>query len=148
MHLAQLNIAKAKASLEDPLMKEFMDNLDPINAIADASLGFIWRLQDEEGDATSIQAFDDPNMILNMSVWESIEALKDFLFKTHHLGFLKRKEEWFEKLSEANHVLWWIPIGHEPSVEEAKERLLHLQTNGESAFAFTFRSNFNYSDLA
>ena len=147
MHLAQLNIAKAKASLDDPLMKEFMDNLDPINAIADASQGFIWRLQDEEGDATSIQAFDDPNMIVNMSVWESIEALKDFLFKTHHLEFLKRKEEWFEKLSEANHVMWWIPIEHEPSVEEAKERLLYLKVNGESPYSFTFRSNFNYADL-
>ena len=140
MHLAQLNIAKAKAPLDDPLMQEFMDNLDPINAIAESSSGFIWRLKDESGDATSIQVFDDPSLIVNMSVWESIESLKDFMFKTHHLDFLKRKNEWFEKIAEANHVLWWVPAGHEPNVIEAKERLLHLREQGESDHAFTFRS--------
>ena len=140
MHLAQLNIAKAKASLDDPLMQEFMDNLDPINAIAEASSGFIWRLKDESGDATSIQVFDDPSLIVNMSVWESIDSLKDFMFKTHHLNFLKRKNEWFEKINKANHVLWWVPMGHEPNVIEAKERLLYLREQGESDHAFTFRT--------
>lgn len=136
MHLAQLNIAKAKAPLEDPLMQEFMDNLDPINAIADAS-----------GDATGINAFDDLQLIINMSVWESVEALKDFMFKTHHVNFLKRKQEWFEKLSVANHVLWWVALGYEPTLEEAKERLMHLREHGESAYAFSFRSKFEANDL-
>lgn len=140
MHLAQLNIAKAKATLDDPLMQEFMDNLDPVNAIAEASPGFIWRLKDENGDATSIQVFDNPRLIVNMSVWESIDSLKDFMFKTHHLNFLKRKNEWFEKINEANHVLWWVAVGHVPTVVEAKERLLYLREQGESDHAFTFRT--------
>lgn len=140
MHLAQLNIAKAKATLDDPLMQECMDNLDPVNAIAEASPGFIWRLKDENGDATSIQVFDNPRLIVNMSVWESIDSLKDFMFKTHHLNFLKRKNEWFEKINEANHVLWWVAVGHVPTVVEAKERLLYLREQGESDHAFTFRT--------
>lgn len=139
MQLAQLNIARTKAAMDDPLMKDFSDNLDPINTIAESSEGFIWRLQDESGDATSIQAFDDPALIVNMSVWESVEALKGFIFKTHHIDFLKRKSEWFDKLDEANYVLWWIPEGHEPSVEEAKVRLMYLREHGESSYAFSFK---------
>jgi hypothetical protein len=139
MHIAQLNIARARQELDQPLMKEFVDNLEPINGIADASPGFVWRLQDESGDATSIQLFDDPLVIVNMSVWESIDALKNFLFKTHHLDFLKRREEWFEKLDESSHVLWRIEPGHIPGLEEARLRLEHLRTNGESGHAFSFR---------
>lgn len=139
MQLAQINIARTKAAMDEPLMKEFVDNLVPINAIAEASPGFVWRLQDESGDATSIQAFDDPSLIVNLSVWESVESLKSFLFKTHHIDFLKRKSEWFEKLDEANYVLWWVPEGHQPSVAEAKERLLYFREHGESDFAFSFK---------
>jgi hypothetical protein len=136
MHLAQLNIAKARAPLDDPRMAEFVENLEPVNTLADNSPGFIWRLQDDSGDATSINAFDDPAIIVNMSVWDSVESLKQFLFKTHHLLFLKRKTEWFEKLPVASHVLWWIDAGHTPSLDEAKARLLYLRENGESAYAF------------
>lgn len=139
MHIAQLNIARARQELDQPLMKEFVDNLEPINGIADASPGFVWRLQDESGDATSIQLFDDPLVIVNMSVWESIGALKNFLFKTHHLEFLKRREEWFEKLDVSSHVLWRIEPGHIPGLEEARSRLEQLRTNGESGHAFSFR---------
>ena len=139
MQLAQLNIARTKAAMDEPLMKEFVDNLEPINAIAESSQGFVWRLQDESGDATSIQAFEDPSLIVNISVWESVESLKAFIFKTHHIGFLKRKSEWFDKLDDANYVLWWVPQGHRPSVEEAKERLMHLREQGESAYAFSFK---------
>ncbi|QFU25372.1 DUF3291 domain-containing protein [Shewanella eurypsychrophilus] len=139
MQLAQLNIARTKAAMDEPLMKEFVDNLEPINAIAESSQGFVWRLQDESGDATSIQAFEDPSLIVNISVWESVESLKAFIFKTHHIDFLKRKSEWFDKLDDANYVLWWVPEGHQPSVEEAKERLMHLRDQGESAYAFSFK---------
>jgi len=147
MHLAQLNIAKAKVSLEEPLMKDFVDNLDPVNTTAEKSEGFIWRLQDESGDATSIHLFDDPLIITNMSVWADTESLKKFMFMTHHLEFLQRKEEWFDKLSSANQVLWWVPKGHIPSLEEGKSRLLHLEQHGESSYAFTFRSKFTPHDL-
>ena len=139
MQLAQLNIARTKAAMDEPLMKEFVDNLAPINAIAESSQGFVWRLQDESGDATSIQAFDDPSLIVNMSVWESVEALKGFIFKTHHIDFLKRKSEWFDRLEQANYVLWWVPEGYRPDVEEGKERLMHLRKHGESAYAFSFK---------
>ena len=140
MHIAQLNIAKCRASLDDPLMQEFVDNLDPINAIADASPGFVWRLQDEGGDATSFQLFDDPLIISNLSVWESIDALKAFMFKTHHLKFLQRRGEWFEKLDQPSHVLWRIEPGHIPTLEEARAQLESLRANGESEYAFSIRA--------
>lgn len=147
MHLAQLNVAKAKYDMEAEQMKPFVDNLDPVNELAEASEGFIWRLQDESGDATSIQAYDDPRMIVNMSVWASVSNLKDFMFRTHHIDFLKRKKEWFEPLSEDSYVLWWIPKGTTPTVEEAIDRLQHLKENGDSPYAFTFKSNFTADEL-
>ncbi len=147
MHLAQLNIATAKYDLEALEMKEFMDNLDPINAIAESSSGFVWRLQDENGDATAIQAFEDPRTIVNMSVWQSIDSLKDFMFRTHHKSFLTRKKEWFEKATEDTYVLWWIPEGTIPTIKEAIEKLNDLRENGDSPQAFTFKSNFTPSDL-
>ena len=139
-NLAQINIAKAKTDLDSVLMREFVGNLEPVNALADNSPGFVWRLQDDSGDATSIQLFDDPLIIINMSVWQDIQSLKDFMFKTHHLEFLQRKDEWFNKLAEANHAMWFVQPGHIPSVEEGKQRLFHLRENGESEYAFTFRS--------
>ena len=146
MHLAQYNIARAKAAPDSPVMQEFVDNLELINGVAEASPGFIWRLQDESGDATSFQVFDDPLLLSNMSVWESPKALKDFLFKTGHLDFLKRRELWFEKLTEVSHVMWWVPEGHLPTLEEAKERLLHLGEHGDTPFAFGFRNIFPASE--
>ena len=140
MQLAQLNIARAKAPLDSPAMKEFMDNLEPVNNIAENSPGYVWRLQDDSGDATSIHVFDDPLIIVNMSVWESVEALKDFMFKTHHLEFLQRKGEWFVKMEEASHVLWWIESGAIPTEQEAKERLFHLREHGDSVYGFSFRN--------
>ncbi len=147
MHLAELNIARGKADMDDPIMKEFNDNLDPINAIADASPGFIWRLQDEAGDATAIQVFDDPLIIVNLSVWQDMASLRHFMFKTHHLEFLKRKHEWFEASEEATYVLWWVPEGHLPTTDEAKDKLNHLRTHGETPQAFSFRSRFTPADL-
>lgn len=142
MILAQLNIAQAKYDLEAPEIKDFVDNIDQVNALAESSDGFIWRLKDESGDATQIQAFSDPRIIVNMSVWRSVEALKDFMFKTHHRDFMRRKQEWFEQMPTASYVLWWIPEGTIPTIEEAKAKLALLREQGETAAAFSFKKHF------
>ncbi len=142
MQLAQLNIAKAKYPLDAPEIAEFVENLDPINALAEASAGFIWRLKDDSGNATNISAMADPDMLVNMSVWEDIDSLKEFMYRTHHKEFLRRKKEWFHRLTEDTYVLWWVPVGHTPTVAEAMERLLYLRQHGETPYAFTFRNSF------
>ncbi|WP_172379524.1 DUF3291 domain-containing protein [Vibrio sp. Vb339] len=146
MKLAQLNIALAKYPLDAPEIKEFVDNLELVNGIAESSEGFVWRLKDESGDATNIQAFDDPNMIVNMSVWDSVDSLKNFMFRTHHRDFMRRKGDWFHRLPEDTYVLWWIEEDHIPTLEEAIERLKHLRENGDSPHAFTFKTNFTASE--
>ena len=143
MQLAQVNIAQAKYSLDAPEMKEFIDNLAPINAIADASAGFVWRLVGEDNNATDIQAFGDPNIIVNMSVWSSMETLKDFMFKTHHRNFLRSKQDWFHNIKEANYALWWIEDGTIPSIDDAIVRLEHLRSYGDSPYAFSFKAPFS-----
>ncbi|MDO6766097.1 DUF3291 domain-containing protein [Agarivorans sp. 1_MG-2023] len=140
MHLAQLNIATAKDELDSPRLKEFVDNLEPINALAEASEGFIWRLKDETGNATEIQAFSNPRIIVNMSVWQSVASLQAFMFKTHHVDFMRRRSEWFDKSPLATYVLWWVEPGHRPTIEEALARLEHLREHGESEHAFSFKS--------
>jgi heme-degrading monooxygenase HmoA len=147
MHLAQLNIAKAKYSLDAPEIKEFVDNLEPVNNLAESSEGFIWRLKDEHGDATNIHAFSDPDVIVNMSVWDSTDALKNFMFRTHHRNFLRRKKEWFHTIPEDSYVLWWVPKGHVPTIEEAIDKLDFLRSNGDTPYAFTFKSNFTASEF-
>lgn len=141
-HLAQINIAKALDSMESEVMKGFVDRLDEINSLADKSPGFIWRLQTEEGDATSIQAFDDPSLIVNMSVWEDIETLKKFVYKSMHVELIQDRDAWFNKTKDVHQVLWWVPVGHIPSVNEGKEKLEILQLNGPSKEAFTFSRPF------
>ena len=149
MQLAQVNIAKLKYPIDSHELKDFVDNLDPINALAEENPGFIWRLKDEVTDnATSFTAFDDPSTIVNMSVWKSADDLKNFMFRTHHKDFLKRKKEWFEPMSEANYVLWWIHPGEIPSLEEGIARLVHLREEGESPYAFSFKSNFTAEEAA
>ncbi|MEZ9386751.1 DUF3291 domain-containing protein [Vibrio lentus] len=142
MKLAQLNIALAKYPLDAPEIKDFVDNLDLVNGIAESSEGFVWRLKDESGDATNIKAFDDPNMIVNMSVWDSVDSLKNFMFRTHHRDFMRRKNEWFHRLAEDTYVLWWVEDDHIPSLDEAIERLDHLREVGDTPYAFTFKTNF------
>lgn len=137
--LAQLNIATALAAMDSDIMKDFVDNLEHINGIGEASPGFVWRLKDESGDATAIQVYDDPNKIVNLTVWQDPDSLKQFLFKIEHAQFLKRKKEWFKPVKEATYVLWWIPHGHIPDVLEAKDKLEYLIANGESADAFSFK---------
>ncbi|CAK1705881.1 MULTISPECIES: DUF3291 domain-containing protein [Vibrio] len=146
MKLAQLNIALAKYPLDAPEIKEFVDNLELVNGIAESSEGFVWRLKDESGDATNIQAFDDPNMIVNMSVWDSVDSLKNFMFRTHHRDFMRRKGDWFHRLPEDTYVLWWIEEDRIPTLEEAIERLEHLREIGDTPYAFTFKTNFTESE--
>lgn len=141
-HLAQLNIARTRAPLDDPIMAEFVDALDRINALAEASPGFIWRLQSENGNATQMRAFEDDDILINMSVWESLKALKAYVYRSDHAEFLRRRKEWFERLDSPPVVLWWIEEGHIPSILEAKHRLAALSTDGPSARAFTFSNTF------
>ena len=142
-HLAQLNIGRMVAPTNAPEVAEFMSALDPINALAEAAPGFVWRLQTEAGNATDIHAFDDdPLLLLNMSVWVSIESLRAFTYTSAHTDVLRRRREWFERLAEAHLVLWWIPAGHVPTIAEALERLERLRRDGPSPAAFTFRAPF------
>lgn len=123
-------------------MAGFVAQLDEINALADASPGFVWRLQDEAGDATSIRAFDDPRMLVNLSLWESVEALREFVYKTAHKGVMLDRKRWFESMDGPHMVLWWIPAGELPGVDQAKRKLATLATNGPTAQAFTFAKPF------
>lgn len=141
-HLAQINIARMRAPLDDPLMAEFSAALAEVNALAEASPGFVWRLKDASGDATSIQAFADPRILVNMSVWTGIETLQNYAYRSLHGRFFARRQNWFEKSTEAHLALWWIPAGQIPTVAQAKERLVTLGQKGPSTEAFTFRETF------
>ena len=141
--LAQLNIARMKFPLDGPEMRDFVTALDPVNASAEASTGLVWRLQDDEGDATAIRIFDDDRWLVNMSVWESLDDLKRFITLPGHLAIMRRRGEWFEKLEEATTVLWWAPGGHLPDLQEAVERLAHLREHGPHSFAFCFAEPFD-----
>ena len=141
-HLAQCNIGRLRAPIDTPLLAGFVAALAPINALADRAAGFVWRLQTEDGDATAIRPFDDDLLAVNMSVWESVEALAAFTYGSAHRDVMRRRREWFERLAEAYLVLWWIPAGTVPTVEEAKRRLELLRRRGPSPDAFTFRTPF------
>jgi hypothetical protein len=141
--LAQVNIALPREPLDSELMQEFVAALDPVNATADSSPGFVWRLSTEDGNATAIRAFGDDRLIVNMSVWESLDALRTFVYRSAgHIGVLRRRREWFAALGEAHVVLWWVPAGHIPSVAEAEARLESLRISGPSPRAFTFKVSF------
>jgi len=140
--LAQLNIGIIRGSMDSPLMAEFAANLDRINALAESSPGFVWRLQTPEGNATTIRPFENENMLINMSVWQDADSLRKFVYRSAHADILSRRREWFEKISEAILVLWWVPRGHRPSVEEAIARLELLRRKGPHPEAFTFRETY------
>jgi hypothetical protein len=140
--LAQLNIGRIRAPLDSPQLSQFVAALEPINALADKSSGFVWRLQTEEGDATSIRAFDDDMLLVNMSVWESIDALSAFVYQSDHRAMMLRRREWFERPADAFVVLWWVPADHTPTVDEAKQRLELLRQHGPCPEAFTFATPF------
>ncbi len=139
--LAQLNIALMKEPLESPAMAGFVDNLERINALADRSPGFVWRLQSDDGDATSVRPLGELTLV-NLSVWRDLESLNQFVYRSGHAEIMRRRKEWFERMGEAFVVLWWVPLGHRPTVEEAVARLELLRTAGASPAAFTFRTAF------
>jgi len=140
--LAQVNIGVLRAPRDSPLIADFVANLEPINALADASPGFVWRLQGEGGDATSFRAFDSDTILINMSTWESLEALQAFVYRTAHTGVMRRRREWFEPMADLYMALWWVRAGHRPEIAEAEEKLQLLQRVGPSPDAFTFRQPF------
>ncbi len=141
-HLAQINIARFRLAADDPHIEAFVSQLDAVNALADDSPGFIWRLQGEEGNAMTIQAFEDTSLLVNMSVWQSAEALFDYTYKTAHTKIMARRKEWFGRLEDASMALWWIPAGHIPSPEEGRARLEIIAKNGPSPESFTFKKQF------
>ncbi len=146
-HLAQLNIARMLAPIDSPVMAGFVARLNDINALADKTPGFVWRLIGDGNDATSLRPFDDDMMIVNMSVWESLEALHEYTYYSGHVEVFRQRTDWFEKMTDAHMVLWWIPAGHIPTVQEAKDRLLHLNAHGATPHAFTFKQSFLPEDV-
>jgi hypothetical protein len=142
-HLAQYNIARLIAPLDDPRLADFMAALEPINRLADESPSFVWRHQTGDGNSTSVRVRGDPMILINFSVWESVEALFQYAYHSAHVEIYRRRREFFEHMDVPYAALWWIPAGHVPSVDEAEERLDHLRTNGPTAHAFTFKKRFH-----
>ena len=141
-HLAQVNVATIVAPLDSPAMADFVAALDRINALAEASAGFVWRLKGDGGNATDLRTSEGPDVIVNMSVWASVEALFEFVYRSMHTKVMVRRREWFKKPEQAYQVLWWVPAGHEPTVEEALARLDHLRRHGPTPHAFTFKEHY------
>ena len=139
MHLAQINVGRLLHPIDDSRIAGFVDNLDRVNALAEQSPGFVWRLKDESGNATNISAYEDPSIIVNMSVWESPEALYDFAYKTVHRSFVQRRKEWFQLFGAQYLALWWIEEDHLPDIGEGQRRFAHLERFGPTAWSFNFR---------
>lgn len=140
--LAQINVGTIKYAPEDPRMAGFMDRLDEINALAEQSPGFVWRLQSDSGNATDIDVGGEPGFLVNMSVWESVESLFEYVYKSMHREVMVQRRNWFERPDNLYQVLWWVPAGHEPTPEEGLERLALLQESGPGEKAFTFKQPF------
>ena len=137
-HVAQVNIARMLAPLDDPLLAGFVARLEDINALADSSPGFVWRLASAAGDATALRPYDDDRVLFNLSVWESPEQLRDFVYRSVHVEVMRQRKSWFERFEGMYYALWWVAAGHIPSIEEAKERLDYLRVHGASGHAFSF----------
>ena len=142
-HLAQINVGRTLAPLDDPQLAGFVERLDDINALADRSPGFVWRLQSESGNATDIQVSADPNFIVNMSVWEDLDSLFAYVYRSDHLQVMAQRRQWFEKPSGAFMALWWLPAGTLPEVSEGLERIALLERSGATPEAFTFKQPFD-----
>ncbi len=146
--VAQVNVARAFAPMDSPRLADFVAGLDPVNAVADSAPGFVWRLQTEEGNATSLRMFSDDEegsdggILVNMSVWESVADLAAFVYGPAHRAVLRRRREWFEQLREVYAALWWIPRGHIPTTAEAEDRIRHLRAHGPTPHAFSMRVHF------
>ena len=141
-HLAQVNIGRVKAPPDDPRMAGFMNRLDEINALADRSPGFVWRLQTSEGNATYFRPYEDDRILMNMSVWETVESLKTYVYRSVHAELLRQRQEWFEIFASTYLALWWVPKGHLPSIDEATKRIAYLDAHGPTQFAFNFKAVF------
>jgi hypothetical protein len=142
LHIAQVNIGRVLAELDDPSMNGFVSRLDDLNALADGSPGFVWRLQTDAGNATYLRPYDDDRILVNMSVWETIEDLHNYVYRTVHAELLRGRGQWFEKFAGTYLALWWVPAGHRPGMDEAKKRLARLEAEGPTPFAFTFQRRF------
>jgi heme-degrading monooxygenase HmoA len=141
-HLAQVNVGRFIKPVGDPANADFMNALDQVNALAESSPGFVWRLKGEGNNATDIRPYEDPHMAINMSVWESVDALAAFVYRNmDHRGVMRRRREWFEE-RQVYMALWWAPVGHIPTIEEAKGKLALLEQLGPTAEAFTFKQPF------
>ncbi len=144
-HLAQVNIAKRLAPMDDPIMQDFVNNLDRINAIADVAEGFIWRMQDEDKELGA-KVFQDDNLLINMSVWENLDTLFNYTYKSGHIEVFKRKKEWFSKMKMMHMAFWYVPESYEPTFEDAKDRLDYLNKHGDTPYAFSFKNKFTAED--
>lgn len=141
--IAEINIARMKGvDINDSIMKEFVENLNNVNDIAEKSEGFVWRLKDENNNATGLNPYNDEQVIINVSVWESIEALENFMYKTFHSEFLKRRKEWFQAYGKAHTAVWWIPFKQFPTLQEAVDKLDYLQKNGPSEYVFDLKNKY------
>ncbi len=142
-YLAQVNVGRLRAPVDDPLIADFVAGLDRINALADRAPGFVWRLQTADGNATAIRPVDDDELLaINMSVWESVEALADYVYRSEHAAFMRRRREWFERFGTSYLALWWTPAGTIPTVSEAMQRIARLDRLGPTSGAFTFKHRF------
>ena len=143
--LAQLNIGVVNAPLDSPVMADFVANLDRINALAEQSPGFVWRLQTEEGDATALRPLGD-DVIVNMSVWQDLDSLNAYVYRSAHVEIMRRRKEWFRRMKDAYMVLWWVPRGHRPTMQEAIAKLERFRQDGPTEVAFNFRQGFAAPD--
>jgi hypothetical protein len=141
-HLAQINIARLIAPIDNPRIADFVAQLDQVNSLADHAPGFVWRLQSSSGNATDIPYSNDPFLLVNMSVWESIDALRDYVYTSGHMNAFRDRAKWFERPDKPHYCLWWVPAGHIPTVIEGKERLEHYQQHGATPYSFWFSRHF------
>jgi hypothetical protein len=146
-NLAQVNIAKMLAPIDDPIMADFVNNLDRINTLADESEGFIWRLADIENNALAIQAFEDDTLIINMSIWKDLDSLFNFTYNTDHVEIFSRRKEWFSGIKDMHMVFWYVPEGYIPTPSEARHRLEYVNRHGETPYAFTFKKRFTVDEF-
>ena len=146
-HLAQYNVARLLAPLDDLSLADFVAELNRINTLGDRSPGFVWRLKTEDGTSTSVRVGDDERVLVNFTVWESVEALFEYAYHSDHARVFRRRREWFEAASQPYLVMWWIPAGHIPTIDEAEARLARLRAHGPTPDAFTFKQRFPAPEL-
>ena len=142
-HLAQVNIGRARGAMTEPVMQGFAARLEEINALAERTPGFVWRLQTEDGDATAVRPYPDGRIMINLSVWAGFDSLREYVFRSAHAGVMRQRRDWFEKFEGVYLALWWVPAGHIPKVEEAVSRLAHLEAHGPTPYAFSFQQPFD-----